>query len=148
MAAGAIWQRELTVTQNQDFQISLGYATPAAGLIVQLFAATPYDFTGAYAYMSICETATTVDDGGSPLLQLSTTVPGGFSFFGGLAFAYATVEGVSCGQIVITLTSAQTAALPVGKWYFDILVVQSGNQEYYAAGPFIVLPTVSRAAHS
>ena len=142
MGAGAIWQRELTVTQNEDFKISLGYATPAPGLQSQLSQATPIDFSMAVADMTIAETATTIDDGGTALLELKTTTPTTNGSI--LLFASSVVQSVSCGQIVIIITAADTAALPVGKWYFDILVAQSGFNVYYAAGPFIVLPTLSR----
>jgi hypothetical protein len=51
---------------------------------------------------------------------------------------------VPVGIISIFIPDTQTLGLPAGTWYCDLLVIQSGAQTYYASGPFVVQPSVSR----
>lgn len=71
--AEAIWpNKALLVNQNEDAFFSLGYATPQNAPIPSLQAATPYNFSGATAYMSVYSS----DDPGSQQILTLSSVPG------------------------------------------------------------------------
>lgn len=124
-----LWEdKPLTVRQDADFATSLGYATAATGPQAQLSQATPFSFVGASASLIVRETQ---DPTSTQLLQLTSPS-------GGLTFGAGVVQGVSCGQINIVITHGQTSALPIGTWYYDLLVTIGSQQVYYASGDFIV----------
>jgi hypothetical protein len=44
----------------------------------------------------------------------------------------------------IAITNAQTAALPAGKWYYDVLWTSGSQQKYTQGGDFTVKGTATR----
>ena len=126
-----VWEGcTLTVRQNADFALSLGYATVPSGLQAQIANAAPFNFAGATAYLQV---RVNEDAASEQLLNLSSPS-------NGLALGSSVVDGISVGTISIAIPHGTTADLPDGSWYFDLLVVQSGGQDFYASGDFIVQP--------
>lgn len=47
--------------------------------------------------------------------------------------------GAATGNIVLSLTTAQTSSLPIGTVYYDVLLINlSGRKEYYLKGTFYI----------
>lgn len=129
----SLWSLPLEATQNEDELYSLGYAAqpPEGSPITD---AVPVDFTGCNCIFTVKQTSSVNS------VQIIRLVLGS-----GVAFGSANYDGVNVSTILVTLTDMQTILFPVGTWYFDILVqFPSGINTYYASGPFVVSPSVSR----
>lgn len=133
----AVAEFPIQVLQNQDFSIAPGYSNgdPSGNLAL----ATAVSFSGATAKMQVRQDA---DPTSTEYLAL-TSPSGGIVFSSGDE-----TDGVNtypAGIITITITAAQTAAMPVGVFYYDLLVTQgTGIKDYYLSGSFQVVGTGTR----
>ena len=127
----SLWSRSFEVIQNEDTFFSLGYATLNPENI-QL--SVPIDFTGASAEFTA---RYTTDPSSTLLIQLTSGT-------GQITFGSATVDGINVNTINFLIPHAASEAWAVGQYYCDLLVTQSGYNLYYASGPFLVGPSVSR----
>ena len=134
----AIWNRSLEVTQDQDYTFTLGYAM--ADPSGQLSLSIPYNFTGCTAALSVYSTSDVTSTNYFTLTGTYGTTGTAPCINFGVGF----VGVVNVGNIIILLDHATTASLPSGELYYDLLVRNGNQNTYYAAGPFIVTPSVTR----
>lgn len=106
------------------------YVTTSAGVVPVTYtnlASAPARFTGC-----VGGSGTTTVGG-----LVSQTLPN-------ITFSYGTVQSVQSGFINISIPHTMTVNFPPGEWYYDLLIVQGTLQDYYAAGAFLVAPSVAR----
>ena len=123
--AGPEWNRPVSVRQNSDDTLVWGFAQGT------ISASTPWDFSSCTAVLTVKEG----DESSSPTI-LSLT-----SDAGQITFGSAVVSGITVSTITATLTHDTDASLPIGTWYYDLLVTNSGNRGYFALGAFTVNPS-------
>jgi hypothetical protein len=137
-------RQKLEVAQDAD--ASLGpfqywYPDPTGGS--NPLNSTPYDFSGFTLSMEV-----RVSDSASSALVLGPLTPGN-----GLTFVSATFAGFPPAPpnnhpnaYTITLTAAQTVVIPVGKYSYDIFLINqtTGLRTLWQKGVFEVTPTVTR----
>ena len=133
----AIAEIEIEVLQNQNYNATYGFAmSDASG---NLALSTPISFAGASAVMQVRETS---DPNSTLYLQLATGTGltlGSGTYLGG-------VIPIAIGTIAVAMTYVQTASIPPGTYYYDILVtnILGNHKDYYLSGPFEVVGTGSR----
>ena len=122
-----------SIDQNEDKTDVVGFAmgTVSAPL-------GPISFTGCTAKMQIRQS----QDPTSALYLTLTTGGGGLVLGGPTNMYNATIP---CGTITRTVTHAQSASLPAGQLYYDLVVITAtGNQLYYLWGDCNVRGTGTR----
>jgi hypothetical protein len=135
----SLWSRSFEVTQNEDKTFVLGYASlPTANDALStppLTQATAISFAGCSASFSVYTlpyiTGTEIfilTSGASQITFGSTT----------------TSTGIPIGTISIIIPNALTVALTPATYYCDLLVKNGSNNLYYADGPFVIKPSLSR----
>ena len=133
MSLGAEWMKPLKVRQNVDYSKTLGFATQSPDNSIA--DATAISFAGMTAKMQIRQNQLST----STLLLTLATGGSGLTLGGPTTFL-----GAPFGTIAIALTNAQTAALPAGTWFYDIIVYNGSDQSCWAHGPFEVAPSRTR----
>jgi hypothetical protein len=121
------------IDQNEDKTVLAGFFDGTASATL-----APFTFAGCSAKMEIRLS----QDPNSELL-LSLTTGGGGLVLDGPTDLYN--GAISCATIQWTITHAQSAALPPGTYYYDLLVTTpSGSQSYCLWGDFSVRGTGTR----
>jgi hypothetical protein len=122
-----------SVDQNEDKTVLVGFATGTIACPLG-----PISFTGCTAKMEIRQS----QDPTSALYLTLTTGGGGLVLGGPTSLYNGTIP---CGTIQWTLTHTQSAALPAGTFYYDVLVTNgAGLQTYYLWGDCNVRGTGTR----
>lgn len=131
----ALWNRNITVTQNEDdpFVFGFGTADPSG----QLSLTTPFSFVGGSFEFTASYTS---DPTSTQLIQLTGTYSGG----GSIVCGTATINTAQVATLTFTIPHATSVNFPVGTWYYDLLWKNGSVNTYLMAGSFVVEPSVSR----
>lgn len=104
----------IKITQGNDWNYPLTFSTSLLGV------KTPINLTGATVVGVVRPTYTT----GSVVTMTST------------------ITNAAAGQVVLSLTDAQTNTLPPGALVYDVSITIAGNTKTYLSGNFQVKPKV------
>jgi hypothetical protein len=107
---------DITIPQGTTWSLDLVYKRGTA----------PVSLTGAQARMQL---RTSYD---APTAAISLTQASGITL------------GGTAGTIVVALTDAQTAALPAGRYVYDLELIESGKVTRLIEGVAICTPEVTR----
>ena len=107
---------DLTIPQGTTWSLDLVYKRGTA----------PVSLTGAQARMQL---RTSYD---APTAAISLTQASGITL------------GGEAGTIVVALTDAQTAALPAGRYVYDLELIETGKVTRLIEGVAICTPEVTR----
>lgn len=132
-------EQALLVEQNCDYPPD-GYFffSPDPSGLGNNANAVPYNVTGTQFEMQVRE----AQDPASTLL-LTLTIGAGLALAAGTFVGGPPVPANPNG-FTITITNAQTGAMPGGEWFYDIIQTAGALKTCFLSGPFVVRLTVTR----
>ena len=130
----------LQVEQASDWSQSFVFGTGDSSGNPNPANATWYNLTGT---VSIAFSVNETDDPSSAVL-VALTLGAGIALYSGTIQGYPPTPAAPNG-FTLTLTAAQTKAMPIGTYYYDCAVMAgTGLVSYYLKGSFQVVATVAR----
>jgi hypothetical protein len=133
----------LLVEQNADWGEPYWWFSPGLDPVTgqpNLFYAVPYVFTGTAVKMQVRET-----EAPTSAVILTLAVGSGITLSTGTFAQGPTLASIlAVNGYNMAITNAQTALMPAGKWYYDVLWTSGAKQTYTQGGDFTVKGTATR----